>query len=60
MSIFTKEQMWQVAKDTIGIEILYPSTPAIVLYDYGDLEQLYIALRAAHEEAVELYEKGIV
>lgn len=62
MTIFSKEEMWRVAKEQMGTECAWtiPSLQVITLYGPEDVEELYEFLRAYHEELVDLHEKGIV
>lgn len=58
--IFTKSDMWQCAVETMGTEAIgIRHDYAIVLLTPEDVEQLYNALKKAHEEAVDFYERGL-
>ncbi len=55
MTLFTKEMMWKTAVGQMGAEKHHGwlREGAIVLYTSEDVEELYEALKEAHEKAVE-------
>lgn len=55
MTIFTKDQMWQAAVMQMGLISVGP-THAILLEYPEDVEELYEALKEAHEKCVAEYE----
>lgn len=60
MTIFTKEQMWDVATATMGTQQLcIGDDGVIVLDDPEDVAELYKALQLAHASCIDNYEKRI-
>lgn len=59
--MMTKDDMWRIAVEEMGTELTgWKHDKIIALYTPEDVEELYNALKKAHEDAVDFYERGFI